>query len=139
MRKSDLRLCGLAAGIVIAAVANITPGVSLFGTQGYALAASASDKAKGRSDLEQVIKSLQAVDVAYAAGNTAEAQARYADAVAGWKRIAPMISAREAREQQLLFDALGNQLRTSVPATQIKSTVTGMLDELHDDIEAELK
>jgi len=139
MRKGDLRLFGLAAGIVITAAASICPGVPLSSTQGHALAASVSDKAQGRKDLEQVIKSLQAVDVAYAAGNTAEAQARYGDALAGWKRIAPLISAREAREQQLLFDSLSNQLRTSVPATQIKATVTGMLDELHDDIEAELK
>ena len=29
--------------------------------------------------------------------------------------------------------------KTSVPATQIKTTVTGMLDELNDDIAGELK
>jgi hypothetical protein len=52
---------------------------------------------------------------------------------------ARLISAREAREQQLLFDSLGNQLKTSVPAADIKATVTGMLDELKDDIAAELK
>jgi hypothetical protein len=98
-----------------------------------------ADKAQARQDLEQVTKSLRAVDVASAAGNTVEAQARFEEARAGWTRISPLISAREAREQQLLFDALANQLKTGAPAAQIKSTVTGMLDELHDDIEAELK
>ena len=103
------------------------------------MAATAAEKAEGRRDLDQLIKSLKGVDTSYAAGNAAEAQARFSDAVVSWNRISRMISAREAREQQLLFDALGNQLKTSVPATQIKATVTGMLDELNDDIAAELK
>jgi Mg/Co/Ni transporter MgtE len=103
------------------------------------MAASTDEKAQGRRDLDQVVKSLEAVDVAYAAGNAAEAQARFAEALVGWNRISRVISAREAREQQLLFDALGDQLKTSVAAATIKSTVTGMLDELQDDIAGELK
>jgi len=106
---------------------------------GPSMAATAAEKAEGRRDLDQLVKSLTAVDTSYAAGNAAEAQARFGEALSAWKRISRLISGREAREQLLLFDALGNQLKTSVPPAQIKSTVTGMLDELNDDIAAELK
>jgi hypothetical protein len=106
---------------------------------GPAAAATTAEKAEGRRDFDQLIKSLQAVDTSYASGNAAEAQAKFAEALSTWNRISRLISAREAREQQLLFDSLGNQLKTGVPATQIKATVTGMLDELNDDIAAELK
>ena len=104
-----------------------------------AVAATATEKAEGHHDLDQLIKSLEAVDISYAAGNAAEAQAKFGEALSTWNRVSRLISAREAREQQLLFDALANQLKTSVPATQIKTTVTGMLDELNDDIAGELK
>jgi len=106
---------------------------------GPAVAATGDEKAEGRRDLDQLIRSLQAVDTSYAAGNAAEAQTRFTEALATWNRVARLISAREAREQQLLFDSLGAQLKTSEPAAKIKATVTGMLDELNDDIAAELK
>jgi hypothetical protein len=104
-----------------------------------AVAATTAEKAEGRRDLDQLIKSLQAVDTSYAAGNAAEAQAKFGEAKSAWNRISRLISAREAREQQLLFDSLGNQLETSMTAATIKATVTGILDELNDDIAAELK
>jgi len=47
-----------------------------------------------------------------------------------------MISTPEAR---LLFDPLDNQLKSSAPATQVCSTVAGMLDELRDNIEGQLR
>ena len=106
---------------------------------GPAVAATATEKAEGRRDLDQLMKSLQAVDASYAAGNAADAQAKFAEALSAWNRISRLISAREAREQQLLFDSLGSQLKTNEPATKIKATVTGMLDELNDDIATELK
>ena len=53
--------------------------------------------------------------------------------------MAPKISAREAREQQLLFDSLDQQLKSGAPAAQVKSTVSGMVEELHEDIERELR
>jgi len=106
---------------------------------GPAVAATATEKAEGRRDLDQLMKSLQAVDTSYATGNAAEAEAKFAEALSAWNRISRLISAREAREQQLLFDSLGSQLKTNEPATKIKATVTGMLDELNDDIAAELK
>jgi hypothetical protein len=106
---------------------------------GPAAAAAAAERAEGRRDIDQLIKSLQAVDTSYTADNTAEAQAKFAEALSTWNRISPLISAREAREQQLLFDSLASQLKSSVPAPQIKATVTGMVDELNDDIAGELR
>ena len=106
---------------------------------GPAVAATADEKAEGRRNLDQLMRSLQGVDTSYAAGNAAEAQTKFTEALSMWNRIARLISAREAREQQLLFESLGAQLKTNEPAAKIKATVTGMLDELNDDIAAELK
>ena len=89
--------------------------------------------------MDRIVSSLHAVDTAYASGNAAEAQTRFRQARAAWNSVAPRISAREAREQQLLFDSLGNQLKSGAPATQVKSTISGMVEELHEDIERELR
>jgi hypothetical protein len=139
MGNRKIRFGSMIAALVVA-------GGAYFGASYYALdahsqtmAANATEKAEGRRDLDELVKSLQAVDVSYAAGNAAEAQARFGEALSGWNRISRFISAREAREQQLLFDSLGNQLKTSVPATEIKATVAGMIEELNDDIRSELK
>jgi hypothetical protein len=102
-------------------------------------AASAQQKGQARQSLDQVMRSLQAVDTAHASGNTAEAKTRFQQALSDWGRVSPAISAREAREAQLLFDSLSNQLKNGAPATQVRSTVAGMLDELREDIEAELR
>ena len=72
-------------------------------------------------------------------GNAAEAQTRFTEARVGWNSVAPRISAREAREQQLLFDSLEKQLKSGAPASEVKSKVSGMIDELHEDIERELR
>jgi len=85
------------------------------------------------------MSSLRAVDTAYASGNAAEAQTRFTEARAEWNGIAPKVSAREAREQQLLFDSLDKELKSGAPATKVKSTVSGMLDELREDIGRELR
>jgi hypothetical protein len=79
------------------------------------------------------------VDTAYASGNAAEAEARFREARAEWNGVAPRISAREAREQRLLFDSLGNQIKSGAPATKVKSAISGMIGELHEDIERELR
>jgi hypothetical protein len=128
-----------ATAVLVLAVTCIGSAYTASPMVGPAAAATAAEKADGHRDLDQLIKSLQAVDTSYAAGNTAEAQAKFAEALSAWNRISRLISAREAREQQLLFDSLANELKTSVPATQIKATVTGMVDELNDDIAGELK
>ncbi|WGR92154.1 hypothetical protein MTX20_28810 [Bradyrhizobium sp. ISRA435] len=89
--------------------------------------------------MDRIVSHLRAVDTAYASGNAAEAQTRFRQARAAWNGVAPRISAREAREQQLLFDSLGNQLKSGAPATKVKSTISGMVEELHEDIERELR
>ena len=129
------------AGSIVAAFLVATGGISFVVLPGWpgGGTASAQNKAQARQDLDQVVKSLHAVDTAYASANGAEAQARYDDARASWNKVSPMISAREAREQQLLFDNLANLLKTSAPATQVRNMVNGMLEELAEDIASELK
>ena len=101
--------------------------------------ASAQDKAQARQELNEIINSLRAVDTAYASGNSAEAQTRFDGARSKWNGISPLISAREAREQQLLFDSLGGQLKGSTTPARVKSTVSGMVRELREDIARELR
>jgi hypothetical protein len=124
------------AASLIAGSALVLPGVP--GREGSG-AALAQDKTQARKDLKQVETSLRAVDTAYASGNAAEAQSRFDEARAGWNKVSPMISAREAREQQLLFDNLGQQLKTNAPPAKVRGTVSGMLEELREDIAEELK
>jgi hypothetical protein len=104
-----------------------------------ALAASPQQKNQARQSLDRVMNSLRAVDTAYASGNSAEARTRFQQARSSWNSISPVISAREAREAQLLFQSLDGQLRSGAPATQVRSTVSGMLEELREDIERELR
>ena len=108
-------------------------------SSGWSSPAIAQKKSEGRQSLNVVMTSLRAVDTAYASGNAAEAQTRFGQARSAWNSIAPRISAREAREQQLLFDSLDNELKSGAPATKVKSTISGMLDELREDIERELR
>ena len=109
-----------------------------FGTV-TALAASSQQKAEARNYLNQVTASLRSVDTAYASGSAAEAQSKYEEARSNWDKVAPAISAREAREQQLLFDSLGKKLKDGAPPKDVKSTVSGMLEELREDIARELR
>jgi hypothetical protein len=104
-----------------------------------ALAATSQQKAEARKDLDQVISALRAVDTSYASGNAAEAQTRFDEARATWNRVAPAISAREAREAQLMFDGLAAKLKSAAPPADVKSTVSGMLEELREDIAEELR
>src|SRR5215472_11109578 len=82
----------------------------------------APNKAQARQAFDRIIQSLQGVDTAYASGNAAEAQAKF-----DWNVVAPAISTREAREVQLLFDSLGDQLQNNVPASKVSATLKGML------------
>jgi hypothetical protein len=104
-----------------------------------ALAATAQEKAQARNSLNQMTAALRSVDTAYASGNAAETQTKFEEARANWDKIAPVISAREAREQQLLFDSLGTKLKDGAPPKDVKSTVSGMLEELREDIARELR
>jgi thioesterase domain-containing protein len=121
----------LAAGVV-------TIGLGI-DSAGWSGAAVAQKRSQGAGSVDRIVSSLRAVDTAYASGNATEAQTRFREARAAWNSVAPKISAREAREQQLLFDSLDKQLRSGAPATQVKSTVSGMVEELHEDIERELR
>jgi len=123
----------LAAGVV-----TIGLGIDGAGWSGAAVAAP-KKSSQGRESVDRIVSSLRAVDTAYASGNAAEAQTRFTEARSAWNSVAPRISAREAREQQLLFDSLGEQLKSGAPATKVKSTVSGMIGELHEDIERELR
>ena len=104
-----------------------------------ALAASAQEKAQARNSLNQVTAALRSIDTAYASGNAAEAQTKFEEARSNWDKVAPAISAREAREAQLLFDSLGKKLKDGAPPAQVKSTVLGMLEEFREDIGRELR
>lgn len=121
----------LAAGVV-------TIGLGI-DSAGWSGAAIAQKRSQGAGSVDRIVSSLHAVDTAYASGNAAEAQTRFRQARAAWNGVAPRISAREAREQQLLFDSLDKQLKSGAPATQVKSTISGMVEELHEDIERELR
>lgn len=139
MTSRNIRVRAIVVAAVAAAVSTFAIGYSSWDGSGMAMAASAQQKSEGRQALRQVTASLRAVDTAYASGNAAEAQTRYDQARSAWNRISPMISAREAREAQLLFDSLGKELKTTAPATKVKSTVRGMLGEFREDIERELR
>jgi hypothetical protein len=109
-----------------------------FGTDSTS-AASPQEKTQARQNLDVVLASLRSVDTSYASGNAAEAQTRFEQARSAWNKVAPAISAREAREAQLLFDSLGKKPQANAPPTDVKSTVAGMLEELNDDIASELR
>jgi hypothetical protein len=131
-------------GFVAVALLALCGALSGLGYHGWysteaALAASPQEKAQARNSLDQVTAALRSVDTAYASGNAAEAQTKYEEARSNWNKVAPVISAREAREAQLLFDSLGTKLKDSAPAAQVKSTVSGMLEEFREDIARELR
>jgi len=134
----------LRQGFVAVALLASSVSLSALGYHGWystetALAASAQEKGQARTSLNQVTTALRSVDTAYASGNAAEAQSKYEEARSNWDKVAPAISAREAREQQLLFDSLGKKLKDGAPPKDVKSTVSGMLEELREDIARELR
>jgi hypothetical protein len=139
-----MKVANVHTGFIIAALLALVGALSGLGYQGWygneqAFAASPQEKTQARRDLDQVIASLRTVDTAYASGNAAEAQTKFNEARSTWNKVAPAISAREAREAQLLFDSLGTKLKSGAPATEVKSTVSGMLEELNEDIAGELR
>ena len=134
----------LRIGFTVAALLAVNGGLSGLGYHGWystgaALAASAQEKAQARNSLSQVTAALRSIDTAYASGNAAEAQTKFEEARSNWDKVAPVISAREAREAQLLFDSLGKKLKDGAPPAQIKSTVSGMLEEFREDIGRKLR
>ena len=139
MRVTNVRISFFIVSLLV--LSGALPGLGSHGGFGTvaALAASPQQKAEARTYLNQVTASLRSVDTAYASGNAAEAQSKYEEARSSWDKVAPAISAREAREQQLLFDSLGKKLKDGAPPKDVKSTVSGMLEELREDIARELR
>ena len=139
-----MRVTNVRISFVIVSLLVLSGALSGLGSHGRfgtlaALAASPQQKAEARNYLNQVTASLRSVDTAYASGNAAEAQSKYEEARSNWDKVAPAISAREAREQQLLFDSLGKKLKDGAPPKDVKSTVSGVLEELREDIARELR
>jgi hypothetical protein len=132
---------GFISAALLVASGGAFPGSGSHGwySTGVAFAASAQEKAQARNSLNQVTASLRSVDTAYASGNAAEAQSKFDEAKSNWDKVSPAISAREAREAQLLFESLGKKLKDGAPPAQVKSTVSGMLEEFREDIERELR
>jgi hypothetical protein len=137
MARNKARIGSAAAIVAMAAAVGIGSGG--WNGPGVALAASAQQKSEGRQTLREVLSSLRSVDTSYASGNAAQAQSQFEQARSNWNKISPIISAREAREAQLLFDSLGNQLKSGASATKVKATVNGMLGEFREDIQRELR
>ena len=139
MRVTNVRTSFVIVSLLV--LSGAVPGLGYHGGLGTpgALAASPQQKSEARNYLNQVTASLRSVDTAYASGNAAEAQTKYEEARSNWDKVAPAISAREAREQQLLFDSLGKKLKDGAPPKDVKSTVSGMLEELREDIARELR
>ena len=99
----------------------------------------AQTKSAGQQSLDKIIQSLHAVDTAYASGNTAEAQSHFDAANNEWKSLSSRISAREAREVQLLFESLQTKLREKASAKEVSRVVRGTVGELREDIGRELR
>jgi hypothetical protein len=139
-----MKVVNVRKGFIIVTLLALSGAISVVGSRGWfgtgaASAASPQEKTQARQNLDVVLASLRSVDTSYASGNAAEAQTKFEQARSAWNKVAPAISAREAREAQLLFDSLGKKLQASAPATDVKSTVSGMLEELNDDIARELR
>ncbi|MBO0736875.1 MAG: hypothetical protein J2P48_09940 [Alphaproteobacteria bacterium] len=139
-----MKMVSMRNGFTICALVALSGALSVVSNQGWfgadaAAAATPQQKTQGRKDLDVVMASLRSVDTAYASGNVAEAQTKFEEARSAWNKVAPAISAREAREAQLMFDSLGKKLQASAPAKEVKSTVSGMLEELREDIVRELR
>ena len=89
--------------------------------------------------LDRSIASLSGVDAAYTSGNTHEARSKLEEATFSWNKVSVAISKRGAREPKLLLDSLDSKLKSSAPAAEVNSTIYIMLEELSEDIAAELR
>ena len=111
MKIDQTRLRTIAVVAVVAGGSMLSIAYPGWNVSGEAVAASAKEKTQARQSLNEVMSLLRGVDTAYASGNSAEAQTKFDQARSSWNKISPLISAREAREAQLLFDSLGSQLK----------------------------
>ena len=89
--------------------------------------------------LDRLIASLSGVDAAYTSGDTNEARSKLEEATFSWNKVSAAISEREAREPKLLLDSLDSKLRSGAPAAEVNSSIYIVLEELSEDIAAELR
>jgi len=61
------------------------------------------------------------------------------EATFGWSKVSAAISEREARQPKLLLDSLDSKLRRGAPAAEVNSTIYIVLEELGENIAAELR
>ena len=104
-----------------------------------AFAPSPQEKAQARDALDQIIAFLSGVEVVYTSGNATDARAKFEEATFSWNRVSPVISAREARDPKLLLNSLDAELQSGAPAAEVNSTIYVILEELSEDIAAELR
>ena len=101
-------------------------------------APSPQENAQARTALDQLIASLSGVDAGYTSGNTNEARSNLEEATFSWNEVSVAIS-KQAREPKLLLNSLDSKLRSGAPAAEVNSTIYIMLEELSEDIAAELR
>ena len=139
-----MKILNLKNGLLIAALLASGGALSGLGERGWrgaeqTIAPSPQDKVRARNALDQLIASLGAVDAAYTSGNTDEARAKLAEATFSWDKVSTAISTREAREPKLLLNSLDAELKSGAPAAEVNSTIYIVLEELSEDIAAELR
>ena len=72
-------------------------------------------------------------------GNTNQARSKLEEATFSWNKVSVAISKRGAREPKLLLDSLDSKLRSGAPAAEVNSSIYIVLEELSEDIAAELR
>ena len=108
-------------------------------SSGWSRPAIAQKKSEGRQSLNVVMSSLRAVDTAYASGNAAEVRRGLAKRVQRGTALRQGFPHVRLANNSCCSNSLDNQLKSGAPATKVKSTISGMLDELREDIERELR
>jgi len=139
-----MKVFNLTNGLFIAALFTSGGALSGLGEREWpraeqAIAPSPQEKPRARDSLDQLIASLSSVDAAYTSGNTTEARARLEEANLSWNKISPAISSREARDARLLLNTLDAKLKSDASRAEVNSTIYILLEELSENIAAELR
>jgi len=139
-----MKISNLKNGLLIAALLASGGALSGLGEREWrgaeqTIGPSPQEKAQAQNALDQLIASLSGVDAAYASGNTNEARARLEETTFSWIKVSAAISMREASEPKLLLSSLDSELKSGVPAAELNSTIYIVLEELSEEIAAELR
>jgi hypothetical protein len=138
-----MKILNLKNGLLIAALLVSGEALSGLGEREWhgaeqTTAPSPQENAQARNALDQLIASLSGVYAAYTSGSTNEAPSKLGEATFSWNKVSVAIS-KQAREPKLLLNSLDSKLRSSAPAAEMNSTIYIMLEELSEDIAAELR